>query len=101
MKAKDLPSTIPTKFRITRKVTYEILYSDEILNGENNRGEIRSETKQIVLWKGQSPTDLYKTFLHECIHAVSDENGIKLTENQVMKLEEAVFRVLKLNKLLK
>lgn len=103
MKAKDLPKLIPNKIRITKDVSYEVVYIDEF-NRETGfqYGECRSDTKQIVLNKNQPPSELFKTFLHETLHAISFENeGLDLTEKQVRVLEHGLFRVLKLNGWLK
>lgn len=101
MKAKDLIKLIPTHIRITKDVTYEVLYNDEFLNNNNQLGECRYDTKQILIKNGQSPTELFKTFLHEVFHAISFETpNLNLTENQVLKLEDSSFRVLKLNNIL-
>lgn len=96
--SKKLKSiTIPTSVRITPKVTYEVLFSDEISSGPDVLGEMRPVEKQIIIKNGQSQTELVKTTIHEIIHAISDENDIGLTETQVRKLENAVYRVLRLN----
>ncbi len=60
-------------------------------------GECRPSTRQIVLLKKQK--NKWKTFIHECLHAFSFDWDIGLTETQVSKLEEAIFRALKLNKI--
>lgn len=101
MKAKDLVKLIPNKVRITRHVAYEVVWTTEFLNDHIQLGECRYESRQILIKHGQSPTEAYKTFIHEVLHAISFEvAGLVLTENQVSKLEHAVFRLLKLNNLL-
>lgn len=101
MQAKDLWKLIPNKVRITRLVTYEVLYTDAFLTDNLQLGECRPDSKQILIRNGQSPTEAYKTFLHECLHAASFENeGLNLTETQVRKLEDSIFRMLKLNGIL-
>ncbi len=91
---------IPSKVRITAKVTYEVLFTDEFLAGPHLLGEMRPTEKQIVIKNGQSDTELAKTYIHELFHAISDENDIKLTEKQVRKLENAVYRFFRLNGIL-
>lgn len=100
MRAKDLNKLIPNKVRVTKNVTYEVLFTDEFLKDDKQLGECRPDTKQILLKNNQSSTEMMKTFLHEVFHAMSCENkDLNLTETQVRILEESTFRVLKLNKI--
>lgn len=88
---------IPNRVRITSKVEYEVLFVEEFKDGQT-LGECRSDVKQIVINKNQSDTEARKTFIHETIHAIDSEEDIKLTEKQVRKLEDGIYRVLRLNK---
>lgn len=98
--SKWLLKLIPSSVRITSKVTYEIVFI-EAFPDPKQVGECRlGEHKQIVIKSGQSPTETFLTCLHEISHSLSDEYGIGLTESQVLKLERALFNILKLNKLL-
>lgn len=91
---------IPSTIRITRKVNYEILWVDNFPNPKQV-GECRFDPKQIVLKKNEPPVETLKSFIHELFHAFSFEYpGMNLTEKQVIMLEEAVYRFLKLNKFL-
>jgi hypothetical protein len=95
----NLRSKIPPRIRITRKVTYEVLFVDQFTD-EHQLGECRPEEKQILIKNNISDTESFKTFVHEVFHAISFENkDLNLTEGQVSKLEEGVFRLMKLNKL--
>lgn len=98
MKPKDLVKLIPNQVRITRHVTYEVLWNEDFPKDKKQLGECRSNPNQIVINRNQSDTEAWKTMLHEVLHAVSFENkDLKLTENQVRILEDSLFRVLKLN----
>lgn len=100
MKPSDLLKLIPARVRITQSVTYEVVFIDSFPDPKQV-GECRPDSKQIVIKKGESPTETYKTFLHEVLHAMSlERDGMNLTEKQVRLLEDEVFRVLKLNKIL-
>lgn len=90
---------IPSSIRITPKLSYEILFTDSFPNPDV-LGEMRIDTKQIVIKNGQSNTELMRTYIHEIIHVLSDENDVKLTESQVTKLEQATYRFLRLNGLI-
>ena len=94
--SKKLLTYIRPKIRLHRDLSYEVVYVDEF-SDPKVVGESRPSTFQIVLKNGQSNTELFKTYLHECLHAISDEHDIGLTEKQVGKLEEAIYRFLRLN----
>lgn len=98
---KKLLSLIPNHVRITKNVTYEVVWCDEFFKDGDQMGECWYEGKQIKINKNQSATEAFKTFIHEVFHAASFENkSLKLTETQVRALEDAMFRILKLNGLL-
>jgi hypothetical protein len=100
MKASDLLKLIPNIVRVTRNVSYEVLWNDEFPKDDNQLGECRGDVKQIVINKNQSPTETFKTYLHEALHAADFEEEIGLTEGQVRKLEDSLFRMAKLNGIL-
>jgi hypothetical protein len=101
MKSKDLLKLIPNHVRITKDITYEILWTDEFFKDNNKLGECWYDGRQIKINKNQSPTQAFATFIHEVYHAMSFETkGLNLTEPQVQKLEHATMRVLKLNGIL-
>lgn len=89
--------TLPSSFRFTPKITYEVLFADEIKNDPEVLGEMRPNERQIVIKNGQSNTEILKTVIHEIIHVLSDENEVGLTESQVRALELATYRFLRLN----
>lgn len=88
-----LKRRIPSKV-VIGDCTYEVLFIDEF-KSPSILGETRLEDKQIVLKNGQTPKELVKTYIHECLHAVSEEFDVNLTEQQVLKLEEALSCILK------
>jgi hypothetical protein len=100
MKPQQLLGLIPAKVRIKQNVSYEVVWVDSFPNNKQV-GECRYDHKQIVLKKGESPTETFKTFIHETLHAINFEcEGLNITENQTGKLEVEIFRVLKLNNVL-
>lgn len=100
MSKKKLKDLIPPKVRITSKISYEVLFVDEFTDPKC-LGECRPTEKQIVLKNGQSDTEMYKSYLHELFHSFSFEYpGLNLTEKQVQKLEEAMYRYERLNKII-
>lgn len=87
---------IPHFIRIKPKITYEIAYVDSFKNPDV-LGEMRPDTRQIVLKNGLSNTELTKVYLHELIHLIADENEVGMTETQVLKFEHGLYRFLRLN----
>lgn len=97
MAKKKLKDLIPSKVRITSKISYEILFVDEF-SDPSCLGECRPNEKQIVLKNGQSDTEIYSCYIHELLHSFSFEyKDLNLTEKQVQKLEEAMYRYQRLN----
>lgn len=97
--SKLLLKIIPSRLRIKHNISYEVLYVDSFPNDPSQVGECRSDPKQIVILRGMSPTETWKTFLHEATHSFSNEYpSLNFTERQVIDIEEGVFRMLKLNK---
>lgn len=100
MKKQNLKALIPSSVRITRDISYEILFVDEFVD-PRCLGECRPVEKQIVIKNGQSDTEMYKSYIHELFHAFSFEyEGMNLTEKQVRLLEEAFYRYERLNKII-
>lgn len=50
-------------------------------------GETRFEEKQIILKAGLGNKTTVDTVFHEFLHAISEEHGIGLTEEQVLQME--------------
>lgn len=88
---------IPSKVRVTSKVTYLVFQSDAI---DPDLGQCNPNTKQIILNTKQSPKEIRLTYIHELLHALSFEYEINITESQVQKLENAIYKLLLLNKLI-
>jgi hypothetical protein len=57
-------------------------------------GECRFDARQIVLKKGQSERETFKTFMHELMHAMEVERGIKITHRAIYQMEEAIYYLL-------
>lgn len=87
---------LPSKVRITSKVSYDVLFSSDL--GEDILGLCDPENKQITLKIDQTKTEMLKVYLHEVVHAMNFEFEIGITEAQTLKLETAVYKLLKLNK---
>lgn len=81
---------IPARLKIKNKVVYEIVWVDSFADPDV-LGECRFDTKQIVLKQGQSEREIMKTFIHESLHAMEFERGIKIPHKVIYQLEDAVY----------
>lgn len=88
---------IPPKIRLSQRVVYEIVWSDEICGDEDTLGECRYDVRQIAISTKQSETDKMKTFIHETLHAISHEFKIPLTHKVIYALEHIIYRIMALN----
>lgn len=84
---------IPARIKIKNKVVYEIVWVDSFVNPKV-LGETRPWVRQIALKKGASERELFKTFVHEVIHAMEIEREIKIPHKAIYQLEDAVFYLL-------
>lgn len=91
---KALTKFIPNRVQVRRKTHYEICYIDAFVD-DSVLGETRFDTKQIVLKDNQPPKEKIHTYIHELLHAISEEYEVGLTETQVRALERAIYYVLK------
>ena len=83
-----IAKNIPTKIKIAVKATYEVLLIKDF-HGEDTWGETRFEERQIILKADLKPKIAVETYYHECLHAISEEYHIGLSEEQVLNLEQA------------
>lgn len=77
------------------KSKYELLYTDDFKDGKT-LGETRWDPKQIVLMNGRPDKETVHTVFHECIHAISYEYGVNMTETQVLAFEKALPDLIRL-----
>lgn len=89
---------IPTHLRLTQRVEYEIVWTDEIGKDSETAGECRYASRQIAICNKQSDRDKMKTFIHEALHAISHEFKIPLPHKAIYKLEHIIYRIMVLNK---
>jgi len=103
MSWNSLIKRIPSKVQVDKDIHYEVLWSDEISGDHHLMGQTRFDKgyKQIVIRKDLSDQDIIVTYLHELLHAISFEYGIKLTENQILALEKSFYYILKSNNVFK
>lgn len=85
---KKYKNKIPHVVKIGPKDLYEVLWVDNFIGGDNV-GETRFNEKQIVIKTGMTPKLTVTTYLHECLHALSDKYDLNLTEKQVLAFEKS------------
>ena len=88
---------IPTQIRLKSKVTYEIVWAEVIGDKEKTMAECRYDTKQIVIKSGQSEQENWKCLIHEILHALEFEYRIPVPHKIIYLLEEAIYKLAKLN----
>lgn len=89
---------LPNQIRIKSKISYEIVYQDEIKNDPDCVGLCDPNNRHIYIKNGLSKTELRKTLLHELCHAWCFEYHINIPHESIYKLEEAILKTLTLNK---
>lgn len=89
--------TIPPKVRITARTSYDVVTQDLIADDPNCLGLCDFDKRTIYLATRLSERERLKTFVHECLHALSAEHGFDLPHRTVYALEECLVKMLKLN----
>lgn len=51
----------------------------------------------ILISRRQSADNMFRSLIHECLHALEMEYGIKMSHENIYKLERAIFRFIKDN----
>lgn len=100
---KKKVAQIPSKVQIAPRIFYEVVWQKEIVNstGHHLYG-VTDLTNRVITIKMDMPARLtLETYFHECIHALSEEYKLGLTENQVLAMEHALPYILKDNNFLK
>ncbi len=92
------------RLRTRHNKSWQVLETEQFFNSKGEPqphqvGLCDPSSRQIVIKKEQS--NRFSTLIHETIHAIDFDYSIGLTEQQVMKLEDGIMRVIKLNKLFK
>lgn len=89
---------LPHKVRIKSKVSYSVVWSDKVSDNDDLRGLCEMDKRQITILHGMSDTETIKTLIHEVFHAMEFEYQLEIKHKTVHALEEAVLKLLKLNK---
>jgi hypothetical protein len=89
---------IPPRVRITARTSYDVVFQDRIADDDKCMGLCDFDKRTIYLASGLSESERLKTFVHECLHALSVEHGFDLPHRTVYALEECLVKFLKLNR---
>ena len=92
---KDLIKRLPAKVQVARNRHMEILWTHTVSGDGDTLGEMRPDKNQIVLKTDETAKETIHTYIHELLHAVSDQYDAGLTEKQVRSLEKAIYYMLK------
>lgn len=88
---------IPPSVRITAKVAYPVRMVDRF-SDTDTLGECSQEPREIRIRSDLSPRLTLITFIHEVLHAMQFEYGIKIPHASVNQLDSAIEACLRLNK---
>ena len=93
---------IPKKVRIKSDVAYNVIEKimGDDYKGHKILGECLYKSKEIFINLDQSETEKIKTLIHEVIHCIEFEYKMEINHKSVVTLEVALYRILKLNKLI-
>lgn len=87
---------IPPSIKVKGK-KIEILWSDNLDpegSAEYTHGEWRPNELQIILRNSKDEKEVFKTLIHELIHAVSDIYKLNLTHATINKYETVIYRII-------
>lgn len=85
---------IPIKVQVSKSRIFEVLWTDNFEGGKT-LGETRFNKDQIIIKRNEPIKEMVHTYVHEVLHAFSEEYGANLTEKQVLALEKALYYVVK------
>jgi len=95
---------IPSKVRITSKISYKVKFVKEVdpeydkKNQDRTLGLCSNDDKTIYLKEGMSQKQTRETFYHELCHAIEFCYGIKIPHQLIYELEHPLERLHFLNK---
>lgn len=86
---------IPRHVKVKNKSEVEVVWV-EGFKDSSQLGEYRTAhgVRQIALKRGMSEKQTRVIFLHELLHALEMERGIKIPHESIYKLSEALYYVL-------
>jgi len=87
---------LPEKVRITYGTSYKVEMV-EALDKPTIMGDCDPDLHLIRICSTLSERQILVTFIHELLHALQFEYGIKIAHSSIDQLDEAIERLLRLN----
>ena len=89
---------VPNKIKIAAR-TYDIVFRQELLRDEGNRGQVWWHKQLMELAPNLHPEQEVVSFLHECIHIIDEHMAGRsnITEETTCSLAEGIYQLLKDN----
>ena len=87
---------IPKDVWITKKINYKVSWVQRFPD-PTQIGECDYDGKKIILKKDMNSFLTFFTFLHECVHALSEHRKLGMSEYQVNGLEHGFQIMVELN----
>lgn len=89
---------LPSHIRIKAKVRYQLVWVDRFDDSDTLALCIYDDKQiQFHLSLKEKPHELAKALIHEVLHAVAWEYGLKIPHSLIYALDQVLFRILKLN----
>lgn len=89
---------LPSKVRLKRGVSYEIVRQSEIASDPDCMGLCDFDKRLIFIKSELSDSQVIETFIHELLHAISHEFALKIPHKLIYALEAPILKILRLNK---
>lgn len=98
---KGLFKRIPVKVQLGQRTHYEVTWTRDDPTINHKGVSHHNDEKRIVINLIMKERESVITYLHEVAHAISITHEIDLTETQILKLEKALYYLLKSNNVFK
>lgn len=83
------PANYPASVYVTNE-SYRIVFSSKL----QDFGICDPEKKTITIKSGMSDRETFNTLVHELLHAIEFEHGLKIKHKMIYKLEKAIVEML-------
>lgn len=84
---------LPTHFYLKKKRWKVELVDSEFLGVPGTYGHCDFAARTIEIWEGQPARRMLGTFIHEYLHAVEHEYGLRVVHKFIYLLERPVTRI--------
>ena len=87
---------LPKRVRIKRNISYKVIETK--FDNPEDLGKCDPVLRVIEIKKGLSQKLQRQTLIHEILHAIEFENGIKIPHRAIYQLDLALEEILRLNR---